>query len=229
MMRKKFPLLIIVGLWLGMCFVSTNAQNDQSSTDKLVLDKTEFITLCRPGQVICGEKPSDGFIVNVRSELLKPRKDIEYRYSVSGGYLMSSGPEVSWNVEGLRPGTYEIAMTPYRRNKPSGPTLRATVFLESASCFCDCECPTVGASGPDKAKNDDVVTFTASISGSAMVTYNWTVENGEIISGQDTSEVRVRVKRSGSDKTLKATVAFSGLDPICACQTSASANTYIID
>src|SRR6478735_7230994 len=161
-MRKKFFLFALVVLWLSVG-LSVKAQDDQGPSDKLVLDKTEFIMPCRPGQLVCGEKPSTSFIVNVRSELLKPKTDIEYRYSVTGGYVMSSGREVAWNVEGLRPGTYGISMTPYRRNKPYGPTIQARVFLTSASCFCDCECPIVGASGPDKAKNEDIVSFTASV------------------------------------------------------------------
>ena len=223
-----YKLLLLPALFLLFCVAIVSAQAAKSSTNKLVLDKTVFKLPCPKG-VDCGDKASEDFTVHVRSEIPDPRSDIEYRYTVSGGHLITSGREIDWDVSGLMPGTYEIMVTPHRRNKPVGTTLSARIMVMNAICICDCECPFVQVVGRENAKNGETIEFTAEISGAGEVTYNWAVLNGEIISGQGTPKIQVRVNRSGSDKTVRATVAFGGFDPTCRCVSSAEAATYIID
>lgn len=62
------------------------------------------------------------------------------------------------------------------------------------------------------------MSFTATVSGGADVTYNWTVSAGSISSGQGTSAISVDTTGLAG-QTVTATVTIGGLDPNCNCDT----------
>jgi hypothetical protein len=68
------------------------------------------------------------------------------------------------------------------------------------------------------------ITFSATMSGDANVTYNWSVSAGTISSGQGTSSITVNTDGLGG-QTVTATVELGGLDP--SCSRTASCTTGI--
>ena len=86
-------------------------------------------------------------------------------------------------------------------------------------------CPTVSVSCPTDVKLGEPITFTASVSGDANVTYNWSVSAGTISSGQGTSSISVDTTGLGG-QTVTATVELGGLDP--SCSRTASCTTGVI-
>ena len=89
-------------------------------------------------------------------------------------------------------------------------------------------CPTVAVSSPVEVEADEPITFTARVDGGNDVTptYNWTLSNGTISSGQGTSTITADTymvwENSGS---ITATVSIGGYDAVC--NTSASGTTGI--
>jgi hypothetical protein len=93
-----------------------------------------------------------------------------------------------------------------------------------------CECPTIWVSGIESISNkEETATFTANVSGGAqdVVTYTWAVEGSQIISGQSTPSIVVRVPAAGYVE-LKAKVEIGGIDPSCSCPASATYVTKVI-
>jgi hypothetical protein len=221
----RFPRIwLIAAIVILITSAAAQSDKDKEKTDRLVLDKTLLKNPCANGDS-CGDEPSKNFVVHVKADLKSASKNVEYRWDVSGGYLMNPGREVDWNLEHLGPGTYLITMTPYVDRSPAGPAITGVMTVASAICICDCFCPTINASGQEKAKNGDVIHFSAG--SSADTPFEWAVENGEILDGQGTSSITVRVHRSGSIKMVRATVTINKACPDC--QNSAMASTYIID
>jgi len=190
----------------------------------------QLLTLpCAPGIRGCGTGGSKDFIVDVTLKTGRASRNSELKYEVTYGTVIGKGATVRWNLADQQPGTYRITVRHFLKGKQIGKPKSAIVTIESDRCICDCVCPTVDLYGPDKpVKNGDVAYFTASISGGPDVTYNWTVENAEILSGQGTPELIVRVKSENNSKNVKATVELGGLDPFCNCPRKASATALII-
>src|SRR5207247_11055376 len=68
------------------------------------------------------------------------------------------------------------------------------------------------------------ITFNASVSPSANVTYNWSVSAGTIASGQGSASITVETGNLGG-QSVTATVDVVGLDP--ACTKTASCTTAV--
>jgi hypothetical protein len=63
------------------------------------------------------------------------------------------------------------------------------------------------------------MTFTATVSGGSQdqVTYNWSVSEGSITSGQGTPSITVQAPSNEAGGNITATVELGGLDPNCNC------------
>lgn len=88
-------------------------------------------------------------------------------------------------------------------------------------------CPTVRVSCPDTVPAGGKLTFTADVSGgdpNVTPTYNWTVSNGTIASGQGTSTIELDMSEVPGDSTVTATVDVGGYDRSCSTANSCTAS-----
>jgi len=79
--------------------------------------------------------------------------------------------------------------------------------------------------GPAGAEKLDEYTVVANISGGSqdqVITYSWSVTNGEIVSGQGTPSVIVRPLSKAGGKQPVVTLKVGGFDPAAACPNEAS-------
>lgn len=180
---------------------------------------------CAPGKRPAeGQTCADSQTLSVSTTAVDPENDtLVYNYTVSGGKISGSGANVTWDMTGVRPGTYTITAGVDDGCGVCGQTKTETITVqECPNCVDVCECPTLSVSGPAgiTAPNGEM-TFTANLSGGTQdaPTYNWTVSAGEIISGQGTPSITVRAP--GQDGNVTASVEVGGL---CAanCQNTAS-------
>jgi hypothetical protein len=137
-----------------------------------------------------------------------------YTWAVTGGTLSGDGKMVSWDLSGLAPGTYTATVTVNDGNGHMVPGTATVVVAECTDCKAPTVCPTVSVSCPANVPQGDPITFTASVSGEASVTYNWTVSAGTISGGQGTSSITVDTAGLGG-QSVTATVELGGLDPSC--------------
>jgi len=153
----------------------------------------------------------------------KENDPLTYNYTVSGGRVVGTGSNVTWDLSGAAAGTYTVTVGVDDGCGVCGKTVTQTVTVAAcADCVQICECPSLSVSGPGVVNPGSPMTFTANLSGSASVTYNWSVSAGTISSGQGTSSITVDTAGLAGSSNVTATVNIGGLDSSCGCTTTAS-------
>jgi hypothetical protein len=194
--------------------------NQLANVNDVLLDES---TVVRPP--VPGARPREGaatspdMILDVSTSATDPENDVlTYNYSVTGGKIVGSGAQVKWDLTGLPPGTYSIVVGVDDGFGMLGRTVAKEITVLGCPCIVDTECPTITILGPDLLEAESA--FTARVSGGTAesVTYEWTVENGEIREGQGTESVRVRLPAKG---TGKVRVKIGRMDPAANCVDSA--------
>ncbi|MGI8813512.1 MAG: hypothetical protein ACR2IH_13440 [Pyrinomonadaceae bacterium] len=201
--------------------------NQFANVTALTLSDTTITLPCRPGfRPREGTACNDATTISVQTTAVDPENDVlTYNYTVSGGRIVGTGANVSWDVGGLAPGTYTIVSGVDDGCGLCGKTETKTITIAECDCVQACDCATLSVSGPAGiTEPGSPMTFTANMSGgmSSNVTYNWTVSSGTIESGQGTPSITVNTDRSMAGGNVTATVNIGGTDPTCNCQTSAS-------
>ena len=201
--------------------------NQFANVTALTLSDTEIKLPCKPGYVPTeGQACADNTQISIQTSASDPENDVlTYNYTVSGGRIVGTGANVTWDVSGLAPGTYTITAGVDDGCGLCGKTETKTITIADCECKLACECPTISVTGPAGITNPgDTMTFTANVSGGsqASITYNWSVTGGTIESGQGTPSITVRTTREEANSNLTATVDIGGTDPSCNCTTTAS-------
>jgi hypothetical protein len=148
-----------------------------------------------------------------------------YTYSTTGGRITGEGPNVSWDLSGVQPGTYTSTV---EVNDGCGCTSFSTTTVTVTECPpppTPVPCPSITVDCPSGLTEQGTpITFTANVSGgtASSPTYNWTVSAGTISSGQGTSSITVDT--NGVEGAVTATVSVGGLDPSCTGSASCTSN-----
>ena len=108
----------------------------------------------------------------------------EVLLTVSGGRIVGSGANVTWDLSGVQPGTYTITSAVDNGCGFCGKTVTETITVRDCDCVPPCVCPTVSVSTPEIVQPNQPMTFTANLQGgsTADVTYTWSVSAGTISS-----------------------------------------------
>lgn len=214
--------LVVFAATRPVQIVGQNSTLNTASALSIELDE-KALTLGQgcPGGTIKGSPDST---VDVLVKTSSSSDQVQYRFDVTAGYIIGSGKHVQWNLDNVAPGSYVITVSEFLNGKQNGESQTTTLTVEYLTCCGLCDCGTIVVLGPPRAaKPNTIVTFTASVSGGTWVPiYNWTVENGLIVSGQGTPSIEVRVKKSSKSNLVKATVELGGLNPSCACPSTES-------
>jgi len=198
---------------------------NQAPTVTLSASSTNIVLPCPPGQTPqCDPGPSASQQVQLTANATDPDGDtLLYSYNVSGGRITGEGPNVTWDLTGVQPGTYTANV---EVDDGCGCISFSSVSVTVADCTrCVLPCPTVSVSCPDVVDEGQPVTFTANVTGgdpNVAATYNWSVSAGTITSGQGTPSITVDTTGQGGT-AITATVNVGGYPP--ECNTSASCTT----
>ena len=182
--------------------------------NSVTLSEKRVTIPCRPGyRPREGTTCSDDMMANVSTSASDQENDVlTYSYTVSGGRIVGTGANVSWDLTGVQPGNYTVTVGVDDGCGICGPTKTETITVAE----CDCEpvcttCPSVDVQGPGGVtRPGDTVTFTANVSGgTGNATYNWSVSQGEIISGQGTPVITVQTTREMGGGNVRAEVSVT--------------------
>lgn len=201
--------------------------NQFANVNSVSLSDTTITLGCPPGTFPpAGTTCDDSRTITVTTSASDPENDVlTYNYTVSGGRIVGTGANVTWDTTGLAPGTYTITVGVDDGCGLCGQTKTETITIaECVGCAIRCECPTISVTGPaGVTERGATMTFTANVSGGSQqsVTYNWSVSAGSIVSGQGTPSITVTAPSDGTTN-VTATVDVGGLDPACNCPSSAS-------
>ena len=213
--------------------VVANSQQRKDQTNKsgpiksVTLDQTVLTLPCPRGVDCGGPEPSSTFIVNVKIKPFKPNKNVNYRYSVTAGKIIGNGTKVVWDLTGIAPGSYKISVQAVRKGNLLQGYKSGTVSILSGICICDCfGCPLIQINATRRTISaGDTVSVLASITGGSQdnpLTLNWTTSVGEIVSGQTTTAILIRIPEDTTSSKIVVTLTIGGLDRRCGCPNSQS-------
>jgi hypothetical protein len=208
---------------------ATPPVNQFANVTALTFDRTSVTLPCPPGTIPAEGTTCPEPTVRVTTTAVDPENDVlTYNYTVSGGRIIGQGANVTWDLSGVRPGTYTITAGVDDGCGVCGKT--ETKTIEVTECRCGpppvvCTCPTLSISGPSGVTAPgETMTFTANVSGGTAenITYNWTVSAGSIESGQGTPSITVRVPADLFNSNITATLEIGGTGLCAECPRSAS-------
>ncbi len=205
-------------------------KNGFADVNDVALSDNVVVVPCGPGTVAKeGSECSDSMAVNVSTSASDPENDVlTYNYTVTGGRVVGQGANVSWDLGGTTPGTYTITAGVDDGCGICGKTVTKTITVKACECETVCTCPSgPSVSGPSGlVKAGDDITFTANVTpGSGATTYNWSVSQGSITSGQGTPVISVSTTKDMAGSNVTATVSV-GSD--CDCPGISASETAII-
>jgi hypothetical protein len=184
---------------------------------------------CREGyHSTSNQCPAPNTSVGLTTSASDPDGDtLLYTYTVTGGRITGEGPNVTWDLSGLGPGTYTASVDVDDGCGCITTSSTSVTIAECPDCVPNYACPTaINTSCPDSVDPGNPITFTATVAGSPAPPpsgYNWSVSAGTITSGQGTSSITVSTTGLGGG-SVTATVDVTGLDPSCphtaSCTTS---------
>src|SRR5207244_6476779 len=123
-----------------------------------------IILPCPPGTSSpeCPTAPS--MSVSLTTVATDPDGDtLLYTYSTTGGRISGDGPNVTWDLSGVAPGTYTSTV---EVDDGCGCIAFSSTTVTVAGCTtCKPPCPTVSVSCPDSVKVGSPVTYTANVNG----------------------------------------------------------------
>jgi hypothetical protein len=204
--------------------------NIPANVTALTLGRTTITLPCPAGLVPrSGQTCGDDVTTTVATTAVDAENDVlTYNYTVSGGRIVGQGANVSWDLTGVRPGTYTITAGVDDGCGLCGQTQTQTITVVDCECEqppAPCNCPQLSVTGPAGiTAPGETMTFTANLSGGDQnnITFNWSVSAGTIESGQGTQSITVRTTRELAGGNVTATVTIGGTDPNCPCSTEAS-------
>lgn len=207
-MIYRMKLVLLFSVLLLACLSSAIGQSKQASLE-LTLDR---VTLYRPCPHFLPAKYRtcpNGMTINVDAVINgKIGKKPNYEYSVSGGTIVGSGSKVVWDMSKAMPGTYVVTTTARGGStKTKLSTTRTITVQECGDCFAEClDCPDldIHASRETISPGETVEFWLAQLGGEFK--YRWAVEGGEIIAGQGTDHITVKVDPKLTKNQISMTV-----------------------
>ena len=144
---------------------------------------------------------------------------IKYTWTTTDGTISGEGPQVTWNVAGLKPGYHKASLD----IMSSGSDGECQAFSSVTVLVTPCApvravCPAVEITCPTPAGVDQPLTFTSNYDGGTpgvSPVYNWTVSAGTIIEGQGTNSIKVDTTGLAG-QTIRASLSMGGYNLECA-------------
>ena len=200
--------------------------------EKIELDREEIIVPCAPGvRPKAGTACDDVSSIKVKTSIVNPQNEnLTYHYTISGGRIVGRGASVSWDLSGVRAGTYTITAGIGDDSVVYSETQTKTIRVKDCICIFADACPVLEiAASSESVKAGETIIFTLNVSGGfdSEGTYNWTISQGEITEGQGTPKIKVKTAREAAGSSLTATVQISSDRIPGICQSTADQTVSI--
>lgn len=219
-MRTRKRLFVSLGLLTLMLLFSASglAQKKNKNQQQAPQSNPPTIRLT-PSTNVVMNCPGDGSVVQLAADAVSPQGlPLRYNWSATGGRIVGSGANTTWDFSGVQPGTYTVTV-----EVNSGREQDCTAFTQTAVVVRDCPpptCPSIVISCPDTVRLGETVTFRSSITNLATgITpiYQWTVSAGTITSGQGTPSITVDTTGL-TGQAINARLSVGGFNLDCSAQ-----------
>lgn len=216
MFRKLPPLLAIV-LFVLLGTLSAGAQKKPTAS---VASAPLKLNLSSNTAIVSACSDAAGSQVQLTAAAVSPDGNpIKYKWTTSGGTISGEGPQVTWNLAGLKAGYHKASLDIVSPGNDGECQAFSSVTVLVTPCApVRPVCPAVEVTGPSALGVDQAVTFTSRYNGGTpgiTPVYNWTVSAGTIVEGQGTE--RIKVDTTGlAGQTIRASLSLGGYNLECA-------------
>jgi PKD domain-containing protein len=151
---------------------------------------------------------------------------IKYKWTTTAGTISGDGPEVTWNLAGLKPGYHKASVDIQSIGSDGSCQAFSSVSVLVNPCAAvQPVCPAVEIVCPTNVALDQPLTFSSRVTGgvpaNVAAVYNWTVSAGTIISGQGTDTIKVDTTGLGG-QSVRASLSVGGYNLECAADCAVS-------
>ncbi|HKS08036.1 MAG TPA: hypothetical protein VJS13_00690 [Pyrinomonadaceae bacterium] len=214
-MFRKLPLLVTIVLLVFLSTLPAGAQKKPTAavaSSALKLNVTSNVATVSA----CG----DASQVQLNAAAISPNGNpIQYKWTTTGGTISGEGPQVTWNLAGLKPGYHKASLDIVSTGSEGVcQAFSSVTVLVNACAPVRPVCPAVAVTGPTSAGIDQPLTFTSNHNGGTpgiTPVYNWTVSAGTIVEGQGTDRIKVDTK-GFAGQTIRASLSLGGYNLECA-------------
>lgn len=219
-MFRKLPLLVTIFVLVLLGTLPAGAQKKPTAvvaSSALKLDLTSNTTTVSA----CSDAANpSGSQVQLTAAAVSPNGNpIKYQWTTTAGTISGEGPQVTWNLAGLKPGYHKASLDIVSTGSEGVCQAFSSVTVLVNPCApVRPVCPAVAVTGPTTAGIDQPVTFTSNYSGGTpgiTPVYNWTVSAGTIVEGQGTDRIKVDTK-GFAGQTIRASLSLGGYNLECA-------------
>jgi hypothetical protein len=165
--------------------------------------------------------------VRLTANAVSPDKNpIKYVWTTSDGTIIGEGPEVTWNLAGLKPG-YHKASLDIQSVGVSGScqAFSSVSVLVNPCVVVQPVCPAIEIVCPTDIAFGQPITFSSRLTGGVPANttagYNWTVSAGTIMEGQGTDTIKVDTTGLGG-QTVRASLSVGGYNLECSADCGVS-------
>lgn len=220
--RKCLFVSLSLALLMLLCSASVLAQKRNKKDDQQAPQSNPPTIKLTPSTNLVMNCPGEGSSVQLAADAVSPQGlPLRYNWSATGGRIVGTGANTTWDFSGVQPGTYTVTV-----EVNSGREQDCTAFTQTAVVVRECPpptCPSIVISCPDTVRVGEAITFRASVTNLATAItpiYQWTVSAGTITSGQGTTSITVDTTRlAGQPVNARLSVAGFNLDCTAQCTT----------
>src|SRR5687767_14233125 len=169
-------------------------QNKWPDVTDLVLDQSELRNPLPKGSPAKWPEPWPDMTVRVQATAADPEGDVlTYNYKVTGGRVVGTGANVSWNLSGVMPGSYTIRAAVDDGCGLCGETITRTVTVLANEDTPACVCSDIRIDSLSSKQGPHLSAFSVYMSGPDRpnLAYNWTISEGTIDAGQGTPTIKI--------------------------------------
>lgn len=198
----------------------------------VTLTTKKIVLPCKPGFVPKeGVSCPDGTTIGVSTSVMNPEPSdvLTYQHTVSGGRIVGQGGNVTWDLSGVRPGTYTITSAVDNGCGYCGKTVTETIEVVDCDCEEKCRCADVSVSGGGTVESGETMSFTASAANAnCPISYSWQVSEGRIVGDANSQSITVDTTGLPNGTNIRATVTING-DCLCEnCPRTASETGSVV-
>jgi hypothetical protein len=221
MSRNKFRLLGYLAPIALVAWLSVPQVFAQKTTVVSAVNAPLTLSLTADANTVNACDTGGAPAIKLRASAISPGGyPIKYKWTATGGTISGEGPEVTWNLAGLKPGYHKASLDIQSASSEGSCNAFSSLSVLVNPCApVRPVCPSVEIVCPTTIAIDQPLTFTSNVTGgsnpASTPIYNWTVSAGTITEGQGTNTIKVDT--SGlAGQTVRASLAISGYNLECA-------------
>lgn len=222
MRTRKSLSISLVGIALLLALSATSAPAQRNNRNRRAEPQAPqsnppTIKLTSSSNVVTN-CPGEASVVQLAANAVSPQGlELRYNWSATGGRIVGSGANTTWDFSDVQPGTYTVTV-----EVNSGREQDCTAFTQTAVVVrpCPVTCPSITISCPDTVKVGETITYRANVTNLAPAitpTYQWTVSAGRIVSGQGTPSITVDTTGIAG-QPINARLSVGGFNMDCSAQ-----------